>query len=186
MTKMIDVKCAYCGNIILKELREYKRQIKKDPNKRFFCNLSCTAHQRNKDSPPKGDTNRFGKAIRVLKHDEYSPFRYFILRAKSRTKSKTKRNFEFDLDLEYLKNLWGEQNGICPITGKFLILPKGTDGWDEMSPYNASLDRIDNSKGYIKGNVRYIAYIANLGRSAFSDEQLISFCKVVTAHQTKL
>lgn len=72
---------------------------------------------------------------------------------------------------------------ICPITGRFLILPKGTDGWEKLNPYNASLDRIDNSKGYIKGNVRYIAYIANLGRSAFSDDQLISFCKVVATHQ---
>lgn len=48
---------------------------------------------------------------------------------------------------------------------------------------NASLDRIDNSKGYLKGNVRFVSMMANLARSTFSDNELIRFCKSVAVYQ---
>lgn len=66
-----------------------------------------------------------------------------------------------DLTIEYIKQIWDDQNGICPLTGWALILPQGTaKGWETSDPSNASLDRIDPSKGYVKGNVRFIAYMA--------------------------
>ena len=77
--------------------------------------------------------------------------------------------------------VWEEQDGICPFTGWSMILPDNNhDGWVQgPNPRNASIDRIDNSKGYIQGNVRYICVMANYCRNGFSDEAVEDFCCAV-------
>ena len=175
MNKTIKLKCTFCKNDFDKSLKEYNRQIKKNPGVRFFCGVSCTRFQLNQENPPKGNVQNL-KADN--KRDEYSPFRYFVLRAKQRNK---KKQYGCNITVVYLKDLWDKQNGICPFTGLELILPLGTGKtFINSLPNNASLDRIDNSKGYIEGNVRFISYMANLGRQSFSDDQLINFCQAVS------
>lgn len=44
----------------------------------------------------------------------------------------------------------------CPITGILLSVSDGL--WSNTSP---SLDRIDNSKGYVRGNIAVISFLAN-------------------------
>ena len=58
-------------------------------------------------------------------------------------RSAKSRNLPFSVTIEYLSNLFEQQNHCCAITG---------DKINEIS--NASLDRIDSSKGYIEGNVQ--------------------------------
>ena len=55
--------------------------------------------------------------------------------------------------LEYLLSLY-PTNGKCPILGIDMEL----GGDRENSP---TIDRIDNSKGYVTGNVTWISYRAN-------------------------
>ena len=172
--KLIEVICFNCGKTVQKEIKEYKRRIKSGKD-RFFCNLSCATFTRNKENPPIGNIDNFRGEYR--EKDQYTPFRWFILRAKYRDK---KKKYGYDLTVEYLKQLWDEQKELCPITGWKLILPENTrNGWSIKNPMNASLDRIDNSKGYLQGNVRFISTMANMARNVFSDEELIDFCKSV-------
>jgi len=173
--------CAECNKEFLKEDREYKRRLKINPNIRFFCSRSCSAKTGIRENPQKGNA-KFLTGFADNRRDEYTPFRWFILRAQYRNK---KNNRGCNITVEYLKKLWQEQNGICSLSGKELILPIDSDGWLKTDPYNASLDRIDNSKGYIEGNVRFIAFMANVARLTFTDEQLKEFCKNVNDY-TKL
>jgi hypothetical protein len=122
---------------------------------------------------------RFRTSPPMVKRDEYTSFRWFLLRSEYRDRHK---KCGCDLDIIYLKELWEEQKGICPLTGWELILPNDTKkAFNTSDPRNASLDRIDPSKGYVRGNVRYICYMANIAKHKFTDEQLIEFCRAVSA-----
>lgn len=61
---------------------------------------------------------------------------------------------------------------ICPILEVPIIV--GTKGEYEYSP---SIDRIDNSKGYIKGNIQIISKKANSMKNSATSTELITFCK---------
>jgi hypothetical protein len=87
-----------------------------------------------------------------------------LLRAKQRAKAK---------ELEF--NLTAEDIIIpthCPILNIPLVHKKGSPGGSNNSP---ALDRIDNSKGYVKGNVLVISHLANMMKSSATEEQLIKF-----------
>lgn len=172
--KMIDLTCARCEKRFQKETKEFTRQTKKGKTK-FFCSLSCFCFARNEIHPPKGNIQNL---VSNNRKDEYTPYRWFVLRAEHRAKNK---NRDCNITVEFLKELWGKQKGICPLSGWELNLPKDTRiGWKTSDPKNASLDRVDSSKGYVEGNVRFIAVMANFCKQVFTDEDVINFCKAVT------
>lgn len=63
---------------------------------------------------------------------------------------------------------------ICPILEVPLVL-----GTKDNYEYTPSLDRIDNSKGYIKGNIMVISKKANSMKNSASLQELKNFCKNV-------
>lgn len=173
--KTIKLVCANCFKEFEKDIKEHRRQIKKG-NDRFFCGLSCVCQKRNEENPPPGNPQNL---IADNRRDEHTPFRWFVARGRDRSKTHT---YGCDITVEYLKELWEQQKGICPFTGWLLTLPEDTGNcFIESSPSNASIDRIDNSIGYMQGNVRFVAVMANLARQRFTDEQLINFCKAVAS-----
>jgi len=131
-----------------------------------FANLPKEVVKRNQDRIKKFSGNQ---------RDEHTPFRFFIKVANNSNRKK-----EVDITLQYLKKLWDDQKGICPITGWKMELPINVSGWKgKVSMKRASIDRIDNDKGYVKGNVRFVSFIANIARNRFSDKDLVAFCKAV-------
>jgi hypothetical protein len=186
MNKVL-VKCSYCNKDVQKVKCEYNRSIKL--GRRFYCSLSCSAKHGNILFPRNGNINNF-HGIQGKVQDELSPFRYHMKIIRYRAKQKSVTN----ITTEYLKQLWEEQDGICPYTGWKLVLPtKGVAGWKEdtykASAQNggriarASIDRINSDLGYIKGNVQFVAVIANLAKNSFTDKELLNFCKAVTKNR---
>lgn len=165
MSKKIECICKECGVSFLKPVKEYNRRVKLD--RPLYCSLSCAGvANQNSLGDCKGKISLIPADAIKRKKDEYSDLRVFMRLAR-------RRDNEQDLTLDYLKNLWEQQNGTCPLTGWVLSLDR------KAKPNQASLDRIDSNKGYVQGNVRYIALIANLCKWSFTDEQVIEFCKAV-------
>lgn len=172
-------RCAYCKNDFKKLTSEWKRSEKRE--KRHFCGLGCSVKWKNVNLPNPGNPEVL---IANNRRDEFTPFRWFMRRAMSRKNAKNKRSFqkkEVDITLEYLVSLWENQEGICPISGVQMTLPYSSETFasDDEIWKRASLDRIDNEYGYIKENVRYVCWMANVGRGALEDEDLIEFCRHV-------
>jgi hypothetical protein len=86
-----------------------------------------------------------------------------------------KFGWKCDLDLPYLAELWINQNGKCSLTGQWLDYASGTP--DDKNPYRTSVDRIDNNKGYVKGNVRLLTHWANNAKSTWPDSIFENFVK---------
>ena len=77
------------------------------------------------------------------------------------------RGFKWDLDKEWLWNLYIEQEKKCKMSGLDIFLDrsygrnrKGSKG--EKVIQTASLDRIDSSRGYLKDNVQWVHKAINL------------------------
>lgn len=132
------------------------------------------------------DVIEFSKAVvgpkehhisKACKADKLSSFKWFTLRARQRAKRNARK--VCCIEPEFLVKLFEKQGGKCPFTGWDLVLPKDSGSWEKISIRNASLDRIDNSKGYIEDNVRFVSVIANNARNIYTDEDVVAFCQAV-------
>ena len=83
-----------------------------------------------------------------------------------------KKGIEHNIDHDYLKHIYRISGGVCPLTKvNFIHKSNHAD--------NLSLDRVDNSKGYIKGNVWFITTWANRSKSDLTLEQFQNRCKLI-------
>jgi len=171
----IQLNCGVCSKSFWYINGEYNRQTKKGRTT-FFCSLSCasTFRLKNRTSEEvlrnikrlqKFNTGRPGK--------KKGKFTYILRKARNR---KFKDGLPFDscntfseLTEEYLQSIWTER---CSLSNVPITLQKNGE---KMGLTSASLDRIDSSKGYIQGNVQFVAYGINLAKNNFSDADVISF-----------
>lgn len=169
--KLVTYTCEYCKKEAQKPLSEYNRNAKL--GRKNFCCRSCAIKYANKNKLHKFTDKCKEHLLSICNNrkDEFTEFRYTFRNIR-------RRNKESNIDLEYLKQLWESQNGICPYTGIKLKLPT-YNNYDFY--FNcASLDRIDSSKGYIKGNVQFIALPINLMKSTKSDTEIKQFLKQIS------
>jgi hypothetical protein len=159
-----EIKCNSCGITFKKDISEIKRNLNLGVG--HYCSRSCVRKGRvsNKLGNPK---NLIPDNIK----DKYTGLREHLTRTKNRGK-------EVNIDLDDLLEIWESQNGICPYTGIKLLHPK--DSKDKQIYFKASLDRIDSSLGYVKGNIQFISAAANFAKGSMSHEDMIEFCKLIS------
>ena len=172
--KVTEFKCENCGCDAVKPSSEYNRNI--NSGKKNFCCQSCATIYNNKHRDYELSEKHLEhlKNIRPNKRDEFTPFRYTMKCVKQRTKI-------YDIDLQYLKDLWESQHGVCPYTNLQLVLPEEDYTKDQDITTRASLDRIDSNKGYVRGNVQFISTPINYMKNTMSDQQTKSFLKRISS-----
>ncbi|MAF43675.1 MAG: hypothetical protein CMI54_05850 [Parcubacteria group bacterium] len=155
--KTIKLKCARCGKAFKKSLALYthakEAPKRSDPNS-WYCSVKCS-----------GGWDK-----------QLSPFKHIFKLAKGRAKT-TQR--EFDLDCQYLSDLWKRQRGYCAYTKLKMDLPPNhsQSRYQKMrsGPFTASLDRKDSSKGYVKDNIHFICLALNYAKKDWSENKFKKF-----------
>ena len=140
--KSDTIKCDYCGKKFV--YKDGKSHLGRSD--KHYCSIECLCKHNRKYQEPHTKANK----------------RYTIwCHAKKRAKQK---DFEFNLELDDIPEI----PEFCPVLG-IKITPNNTNAPLDSSP---SLDRIDSTKGYIKGNVRIISNRANRIKADATIEEL--------------
>lgn len=179
--KTTEVKCNECGKLFHKRNGDYNRS--KRMGLPHYCSRRCSIIHTHKNLTNEQKKNRYerikGKGA-IKKCNEYSPFREIMRRINNRTISRYTKS---DINIQYLKDLWESQNGICPYTNIKMILPKSASDYRKIkSLRKASLDRIDSSKEYVKGNVQFICMAINFAKNNFPSEDIKQFVKEIKSN----
>lgn len=120
---------------------------------------------------PKGENHNKWKGIGEISGDYWHNHIY-----RSANGAKGRKKLDLKISLEYIWNLFLEQDKKCKLSGLELKFP---NNWNDKS-YTASLDRIDSSLGYIPGNVQWVHKDINMMKRIYSNEYFINMCKLVT------
>tara|TARA_B100000749_G_scaffold208403_1_gene163431 strand:+ start:2674 stop:2931 length:258 start_codon:yes stop_codon:yes gene_type:complete len=77
--------------------------------------------------------------------------------------------------------LYEQQHGLCAITGTVMTYQSTMDNNNDR---NISLDRIDNTKGYVLDNVQYVCKRVNLMKNTLAEKEFIGWCKLIADQTT--
>jgi hypothetical protein len=168
----MKIVCAHCSNEF--EIAPRRFNWNEKHGKKCFCSAKCVGLH-------------FGSLQTVARrgHSELTPFTWFMSGIKRRDKKKSRVT---GVTREDLKAQWDRQAGVCPYTGWKLILPECGRGWIWVSRKKtlgikdrcqASVDRIDSSKGYEVGNIQFVSVLANLAKRAMNEQDFVAFCQAV-------
>jgi len=109
--------------------------------------------------------NREKKRVYIAGWQRENPEKYLLCLAKTRAK---KENLDFNLEVNDI---------VIPTHCPLLNIPIECNRGLNRRKNSLSIDRIDNSIGYIKGNVWVISWQANVMKHTASKEDLIVFSK---------
>ena len=144
-------------------IAEYEKEYRQK-NKERIAEYDKEYYQKNKESiaewQKEYDKSRAKPTTEV--------YRYFGDRA-SKLKTKSRGNkIPYDLDGKYLQSIYPE-DGKCPALN--VEMKAGSDSDWRLSP---SVDRIDPSGGYVRGNVIWISWLANCIKSSATPKQIVA------------
>ena len=136
------------------------------------CNAKRAREWRSRNTNYRGS----GRILSIPKEDRMlmSAIRCRISSAKGRCK-KLKRKEPILTDT-YLYELFLLQNRKCALTGAPLSLAKD-------DPLCLSLDQIDPEKGYIEGNVQWLAWCVNRAKGDLALNDFYDMCSVVLEYR---
>jgi hypothetical protein len=158
-----EIQCHHCGITFKKDNSEIRRNDKL--GRANYCSISCS-----RIGKPTNYSGNPKSLISNNRKDKYTGLREYFRRLKLRDK-------EVNITLDDLLYVWEKQNGICPYTGLNLILSNYAK--NQSMFYKASLDRINSSLGYVKGNIQFISASANFAKGSMTNSEMIEFCKII-------
>jgi hypothetical protein len=144
---LYSVICLFCGKSRNITRHDHATRLAKHPCK------SCS----NKNNNPQGEVN----GVRVSWFNKYKL-------------SASTRSLEWDIDINYVANLFVKQNYKCSLSN----LPISIRG--DFKYITASIDRIDNSKGYTQENIQLVHKRINMMRGSLTVDEFKFFCYQVS------
>jgi hypothetical protein len=86
----------------------------------------------------------------------------------------TRRNLSFNVSSKFIWNLFLKQERQCSMTGMVLSFEE------------ASLDRIDSSRGYEEDNVQWVHYRLNIMKGNLHQRDFVNWCHLVSSNNPEL
>ena len=105
----------------------------------------------------------------------------FLRENLSRAASRGDYSKEISVKLDDVYLIGEKQNWKCAFTGVDLQFERGGTNWGGKwcNPFSCTIDRIDSSKGYVKGNIQLVIWKINCIKKDLSDDEFIDLCKKV-------
>lgn len=158
-------------------------------HKRFSCKCSCGniknvlgTHLKRLNTTSCGcTTKRQGKDSSLWKGcGDISGNIWYNLVVRSANGSKGRRKaVDININVQYGWNLFLKQDRKCALSGVDLIFSSMTNSFT-----TASLDRIDSSFGYIKGNVQWVHKDVNMMKRIYNQDYFIKWCKLIAENNS--
>jgi hypothetical protein len=114
-----------------------------------------------------------GRSFKFTGHEDIYGSRWSLWRI-----SAEKRGLKFSITPKYAWTIFEQQKRACALSGQPIQFG---NAWNKSC--SASLDRIDSSKGYIRGNIQWLHKDVNIMKRELSDEQFINICQQVVTHR---
>ena len=149
--------CSKCKKVLPIEQFPSRKDVPSHYGKDYWCRF---CHKKNKEE-----------------WKRENPLSFVISSARTNLKYRPHLPKEFNIDVDYLKQI---DTDICPILGipmQWNIGNHHGQGKGRAIATSKSLDRIDSSQGYVKGNVIIISWRANRLKNNATLEDLIKLGK---------
>ena len=117
-----------------------------------------------------------GKLKSIPEEHKYimSAIRVKVQEARQNSK---RSNRPFDIDANYIYELWKTQNNKCIYTNEDFVIEKNHNG-------NLSIDKIVPDLGYVKGNLQLVCWAVNRAKGDLSHEVFLKMCEIIHLRAT--
>jgi hypothetical protein len=96
--------------------------------------------------------------------------------------SAEKRKIQLDVSRREVYEVFKQQDGKCALTGSPLVF----EPTRSRSDGNASLDRIDSSRGYTLDNIQWVLKRVNIMKGTMLKDELIHYCSLILSHKESI
>lgn len=151
-----------CGNIVDANTNYLMRGLRKTCGKK-----NCQYYRQDKNNNGK-------KSVTFKGHEGIHGSKWSAIKCGAQ-----RRKLKFDISIKYAWDLYLKQNKKCALTGRNIEFAPTHTRFNEAT---ASLDRIDSSKGYVKGNVQWVHKYVNKMKWELDQKEFIEICKEIVSY----
>ncbi len=171
-TKSIDLTGTKCHKLFIEKI------VRKNRVKCYLCTCECGKQKVIRSSNLLNGSTRSCGCHNKQKRNRWLGCGEISLSYFNRIKrTADKRGLQVEITLEQIWELFIKQDQKCALTGTPLVFARDIHhGYHHQT---ASLDRIDNTKGYILGNVQWIHKDVNRLKTDFPQDKFLYWCKLI-------